>query len=401
MTRHDLAAYPELLAKSLRERKSQYITSEEVELLTIIPKRLAVIQAHIIPQIYSGNCSIASVAYMSSMDSIRNLLNPFNNWDVITDPKSMPAGVARRLKALSLQADEIIIDKDELTTKLKLINDSHAAAENLPINLEDLTKAQAKILKANEDAATILGKIVEKNDKSTDELTELNKIGIEAKKLIALCEATYQITTTKGLAGAFEVRANSLTHSMSLWVVGLMLALGAGVYIASRTFQVMMTELANPNPKISIIIVNIIISMLSVGAPVWFSWLATKQIGQKFRLSEDYAYKASVAKAYEGYRKEAVRLDPAFESRLFSIALARLEEAPLRLVEKDSHGSPIHELINSFGFKSALDKFPDLNVMFRGIAEKIVDIGNITKIEPSVRTATELAETVSPALTKP
>ena len=67
--------------------------------------------------------------------------------------------------------------------------------------------------------------------------------------------------------------------------------------------------------------------------------------GERFRLSEDYAFKASVSKAYEGYRREAANLDEAFAARLFSSALTRLDEAPLRLVETENHGSPWHELI--------------------------------------------------------
>ncbi|MNV99006.1 hypothetical protein D3C71_1943230 [compost metagenome] len=77
---------------------------------------------------------------------------------------------------------------------------------------------------------------------------------------------------------------------------------------------------------------------------MWFAWVSTKQIGQRFRLAEDYGFKASVAKAYEGYRKEAARIDEAFEAKLFSIALTRLDEAPLRTVEAETPGSPWHEL---------------------------------------------------------
>lgn len=42
-----------------------------------------------------------------------------------------------------------------------------------------------------------------------------------------------------------------------------------------------------PDASISMIVVNLLLSLLSVGAPVWFAWLATKQIGQRFRLAED------------------------------------------------------------------------------------------------------------------
>ena len=93
-------------------------------------------------------------------------------------------------------------------------------------------------------------------------------------------------------------------------------------------------------------------------------------MGAGHRLAEDYGYKASVAKAYEGYRREAARIDEDFENRLFDSALTRLEEAPLRLVDEESHGSPWHELISSDAFKAALDKVPDLSATLNRIRSK-------------------------------
>jgi hypothetical protein len=122
---------------------------------------------------------------------------------------------------------------------------------------------------------------------------------------------------------------------------------------------------------------NCILALLSLSAPLWFAWISTKQIGQRFKLAEDYSFKASVAKAYEGYRKESARIDPAFEARLFSSALTRLEEAPLRLMEKDSHGSPWHELITSPQFEKAMNKIPELKDKFIQVS------GNIIKTKPS------------------
>lgn len=85
---------------------------------------------------------------------------------------------------------------------------------------------------------------------------------------------------------------------------------------------------------------------------------------QRFRLAEDYAFKASVAKAYEGYRKEAARIDPEFESRLFSSALSRLEEAPLRLVKDQGHGSPLQEIMNSEAFQKIASDIPEFRDKF-------------------------------------
>ena len=127
---------------------------------------------------------------------------------------------------------------------------------------------------------------------------------------------------------------------------------------------------------------------MSVGAPLWFAWLATKQVGQRFRLAEDYAFKATVAKAYEGYRKEAARIDPDFEHRLFGSALTRLDEAPLRLIETGTHGSPWHELANSQAVRRTFDAAPEFRdkvteLLREGIAATAKTLG---RRDPTTKT---------------
>ena len=118
--------------------------------------------------------------------------------------------------------------------------------------------------------------------------------------------------------------------------------------------------------------IDLLLTILSVGAPVWFAWVSTKQIGQRFRLAEDYGYKASISKAYEGYRREAALLDPAFQARLFSSALTRLDEIPLRLVETDTHGSPWHELASSNLVRRAIDTVPEFVEKVTSLAKQML-----------------------------
>jgi hypothetical protein len=146
---------------------------------------------------------------------------------------------------------------------------------------------------------------------------------------------------------------------MWAWVGGLVAALGIGSIIGAHRLELLSAAIQAQNQSWAGLVMQALLSLLSVGAPLWFAWLATKQIGQRFRLAEDYAFKASIAKAYEGYRKEAARIDPAFESQLFASALSRLDEAPLRLVEIGEHGSPWHELANSEGVRRAFDVAPE------------------------------------------
>ena len=106
---------------------------------------------------------------------------------------------------------------------------------------------------------------------------------------------------------------------------------------------------------------------------MWFGWLATKQIGQRFRLAEDYAFKASISRAYEGFRREAARIDKDMEARLLASALTRFDELPLRLVEPDTHGSPWHELASSDLVKNAMRVVPGFAEQVKDLASKAVE----------------------------
>jgi hypothetical protein len=138
---------------------------------------------------------------------------------------------------------------------------------------------------------------------------------------------------------------------------------------------------------------NMLLSLLSIGAPVWFAWLSTKQIGQRFRISEDYAFKASISRAYEGYRREAARIDPDLEAQLLGSALARLDEQPLRLVESASYGSPWHELLASDLIKDAARSVP-------GFVDRVTKIAgeSLDRVKPK-RANTPAANTeIKPVL---
>src|SRR5699024_10298169 len=158
------------------------------------------------------------------------------------------------------------------------------------------------------------------------QLKSINDLHDQAEKLVSQCEEAYRITTTKGLAAAFDQRAIDLKNSMRCWVAGLFIALGVGAWIGAQRVESLSKLLSTSDPQWRIILMQLSLSVTSVVAPLWSAWLATKQIGQRFRLAEDYGFKASVAKACDGYKKEAAKIDKESEARLFNVALTRLEE---------------------------------------------------------------------------
>lgn len=359
ITRHELASIPELMADKLRSSSSDNLSKEFLENIIDLPRRINLIKNNTVTYLYNGHNPQATQAFISAMDWIRTSLDPLMGWQILQDNNALPNQLAKRLRSIEADLNEITPKKDELAIQIKQIKDAKETAESLPIDFERLKEIRTKIDKVSSDSSELFGKIDNYHKSITEISKHIDEKKSETDKLVEQCEEAYRITTTKGLAASFDQRAKTLSNSMWIWVGGLVIALVIGAWIGSHRLEIL-TEAMKSNTQWNILGLNILLSILSIGAPLWFAWLSTKQINQRFRLTEDYAFKASVAKAYEGYRKEAARIDVAFEARLFSSALTRLEEAPLRLTEHDSHGSPWHELISSKSFETAMGIVPEL-----------------------------------------
>lgn len=359
LSRTDLANLAKNLYLRIKENEIDEISEDIEAQLEVIPTRINSFIKTTLPYFFNGHGQQAIPNYFSLIQWINNSIEPLLGWQILQDNKALPNPLNRRLRSIQSELNELIPKKEDLLSQIAIIKNATETAESLPTDLESLKEARQKVNKFSTDSAELFGKI-DSYYKSIE--TTVKNIGIkkeETDKLVAQCEEAYKITTTKGLAGAFDQRAERLSTSMWWCVLGLLGALVCGVIIGSHRFDIL-NEAMNKQTQVGHIWIQIFLSVLSLGAPIWFAWIATKQISQRFKLSEDYAFKASVAKAYEGYRKEAARIDEGLELRLFSSALTRLEEAPLRLMETENHGSPWHELITSPQFKKALDTVPEL-----------------------------------------
>ena len=380
LTRHDLALLPKNIADKIREADPTDVEEELLARLEDVPRKLRLLHPTTVPHMFNGNGHQAVPAYIGTLDQISRSLEPLFSWQTIQDNKAMPAPLARRLRSIQAELETLVPNKTRLEEQIRQIQDATDAAESLPTDMQSLKEARHTINRLSSDSAELYGKIDEKHQNAVRLAQKISDSEQEASKLVLQCEEAYRITTTKGLAAAFDQRASRLAWSMWVWVFGLLSALGIGAYIGARRIEILSAAMSGNDPQWGIIWMQIVLSLLSVGAPLWFAWLATKQIGQRFKLAEDYGFKASVAKAYEGYRKEAARIDEAFEARLFSSALTRLEEPPLRLIGNTEHGSPWHELISSEAFQNALSIVPDLRDKFYEIAK--LGISKIGKESP-------------------
>lgn len=350
INRHDFAAMIREPIEVIRTLKDKMVEDEDLPRLQTAPTEIAYILANAMPQLPGGNAFQVYITVSSFLEKLSKILsryaNPTIDWVEIEDKKLLPAAQVRRLKQLDASMNRIGPDFDSLSAKISLINDAHTVAESLPTDLETLKEARKEFADATRIVEENKTKSGEAKAAAENSVAEIALLKADAEKLVRNTEAAYSAATTQGLGKAFGDKATAL--SRTTWWLGAALAvtLGVGGYISSQRIEFIHTLMLKPNVSLQLLWVNVTLTIISVAAPIWFAWILTKQIGQRFRLSEDYAFKASVAKAYEGYRREAASVDQEFVKRLYSLALDRLEEAPLRHVEAENHGSPWHELFS-------------------------------------------------------
>lgn len=385
-TRDELLQTVARLQTLIAERGEDELESNEA-LIADYPRRLVFLREQTVPQIWSGNAAQAVPAFLITIDGLYKAMeNAFPKYlDLaasIALERTNAKAATTRLRALEAQIAHLSPRAQSLNEMLERIEKANAAADQLPVDLESLREAQktiATILDSVKLDQSRIGLLAADADSDKGILATRAK---EAEDIVARCSAAYAASTSHGLAAAFTERSSSLGKSMWVWVGGLVVALGLGSLIGSTQLRNFSEVLKQPDANSTVVAINLVLSLLSVGASVWFAWLATKQIGQRFRLAEDYAFKASVSRAYEGYRREAANIDEAFVSRLFSSALSRLDEQPLRLVETATHGSPWHELASSDLVRKAAESVPEFAASVAQLAKD-----GLTALRPNGKSA--------------
>ncbi len=330
---------------------------------------------------FSNNAQYLLHNIPSIILTLNTIFNDIDNeifsFESIQDNKLLPKGLSARLRGTKKQIDSLSESSEGLRDKVAIINDAHSAAESLPTDLASLQEAKQELsdlintarkeLSSTKDeiSALKLETASMRNDAkkaSVDADSYKSKAeasSIEAKKLVEQCDDALQITTTQGLAAGFDQKAKELKNSIWVWIIGLLIALVAGALIGEDRVTAFTSALESELTAGQAML-HTIMSIFSIGGPLWLAWISTQQINQRFKLSEDYSYKATVAKSFTGFSKFAERFDPTTEERLFNSTLDRLDEMPLRLIEGRDYNSPWHEFTDSESFKSAIEMIPSL-----------------------------------------
>ncbi|CDS53024.1 hypothetical protein [Polaromonas sp. CG9_12] len=374
MTRDELVQVVERIISLINERGTDQIGSSEA-LISDYKRRLEFLRANTIPQIWSSNAAQSVSAFMITMQGLQTALE-----NALPEDQDLTQEIAQartnlkksttRLRALEASLNALEPQSTSIEEMISRIEKANSAADQLPVDLESLREARKTVEELLIAVTSDRAKVGDFAIAADADKTTLIASVKEAESIVERCSSAYAASTSHGLAAAFTERSATLGKSMWVWVGGLVIALGLGSWIGSTQLRNFSEVIKQPDSNSIVVVINLILALLSVGATVWFSWLATKQIGQRFRLAEDYAFKASVSRAYEGYRREAANIDQEFVSRLFSSALNRLDEQPLRLVETTTHGSPWHELASSDLIRKATESVPEFAASVAKLAKE-------------------------------
>lgn len=370
ISRDDLIDKVDSVRVRLQEDAPEDLGIHQLRLEKFI-ENLQFLRTHTVPQIW-GNAAAACPSFFLTLDALELALKPLFRVDE-ADQALASRATSNQLRSIEAQVLRLASRSHSLDAMVTKIESAHDAAEQLPENLASLSDARTQMQLLLSEAERDRGLAFSARESAESMRGLMEEISKEAASVLEKAEQAYSANTSQGLAAAFAERSESLGISMYLWVCGLIASLALGSFLGKAQLQNLAELIKTPGASDAALALNLLLSVISVGAPIWFAWLATKQVGQRFRLAEDYAFKASVSKAYEGYRKETTRVDPALGALLLKSALMRLEEQPLRFVEPASYGSPWHELVSSNTVKEALQSVPGFAERVRELAKGLIE----------------------------
>lgn len=219
--------------------------------------------------------------------------------------------------------EEIAEKKDIFSTLEKKILSLQTTASNLKKTLDEQIALAAK------------------NQETID------KQQAENKEFLNDIQETLAGANKKSMAASFQERKTELRGSLITWGVLFCVAITGLLCIAIGWLI--------PEIKTDIEWFKIL-GRVTIAAPlVWLAWFSAKQYLSISRIREDYAFKYAAAMAYEGHKKAARELkDEELEKALLMMSLCNMEQNPIRLYGKESHASPVNEIIakiNCFKWK--------------------------------------------------
>lgn len=358
INRNDYASIIRSPIDRISKIKNMEIDPKDDALISKYPAMIEYLKSGVIPNLPGGNAFHVYITLGSFLDAINNVIDKYIgdsiNFDELKNKSLFPVSLINDFKAARGQLESAKQGISGIDDQLKIIGRGAEVITNLDSELASLEVARNMF---NSTSATLNEHMTATEvakSQISQILEEMKEIRSEADGIYKAAQAAFSATTSVGLGKEFHDRAVELKESLKYLSIGLLVVLIGAAYMSYLRLTAL-HDLMNIKPvDLSLVWANVIAMVVSLGPPVWLAWLLTRQIGQRFRLSEDYGFKASIAKAYAGYREEAARLDDIeFQKKLFDSTIRKIEEDPLRYVERETESTPGQSILGRIRLKGS------------------------------------------------
>tara|TARA_R110001583_G_scaffold116547_4_gene267327 strand:+ start:770 stop:1654 length:885 start_codon:yes stop_codon:yes gene_type:complete len=275
-------------------------------------------------------------------------------------------------KFIGKAKEEVSFLKTELNDVTELYNDFvkkpsaavPSKAEKLNETFEKVTEYNTEIseieTKVQEFETKVFGKNTEDKEALKFKITELRS---ELEELHSDWEEKYGTLSTKiesllpgatsaGLAKSYHDQKKSYKTPNILWSIVFIGTMIGMVWYAVTTIE--------DSETVGGAFMNILARTPFFVPTIWLALFASKQQSQNRRLEQEYAHKESLAKSYEGYKREIAKLpESSNNNEIMEKLVASLIDAssynPSETLEKKSHNdSPplLSSLMNRKGDNS-------------------------------------------------
>jgi len=208
-----------------------------------------------------------------------------------------PTSLKRSVDAATQRLNDATKSMDDVEKKITAINAAYDAAEKLPATQSDLSTALDDIRRAAREVEQLNSTSSAAANNISAIQANLTDVAKEADATIKKVRQAYRAATSQGLAHAFSKKSRELGSSLLFWAAILIFSLVAAGLISHERFPeiIRAATSSSATPEWRMLFLHITLGALSIAPPIWVAWVATKQIGQRFRLAEDYAYKAALS----------------------------------------------------------------------------------------------------------
>lgn len=223
-------------------------------------------------------------------------------------------------------------------------NTAEPAATAAAIAKETAEAAAAAAAAAKSTAETEAASITAAKQVALSDSQNATGAAIAADARLQEIRRTLENSITASLGGAFQLKADNAKKLDLAWLFVLMIGI-AGIICFGLLRYPAMIALIQERAEVEYLIFQFLLSIASLAGPIWLSWVATKRLARTFAISEDYAYKAAIAQAYQGYRDSVKDADPLMQQRLFASVVTQLDANPVRFLSDRHAATPIQDLL--------------------------------------------------------